>query len=104
MKPVSEIHVGKTLPAHSVPMLPAWIGRKERLGIGDSEARTFGSELAVDLVYTQEILERAPKRKRGSIEFTEESNLSQRVAAEYLADRPTLSFIGVEQRVRRGAT
>src|ERR1700761_8745527 len=53
-----EIHVGKTLPAYSVPMLPARIRQEERLRIGDSEARTLSSELAVDLVYTQEILDR----------------------------------------------
>src|SRR5262245_7599394 len=84
-------------------MLPAWIRQEKRLGIGDSEARTLSSELAVDLVYTQETLERAPKCKRGRIELTEESNLRKRVAAEYLADRPTLSFIGVEQRFGHGA-
>src|ERR1700754_427877 len=52
-----EVHVGKTLPAYSVPMLPAQIIRREkRLGIGDSEARTLSSELTVDLGYTEEIL------------------------------------------------
>ena len=44
-----EIHVGKTLPAHSVPMLPAWIRQEERIGIGDSEAGTLSREPAVDL-------------------------------------------------------
>ena len=84
-------------------MLPARIRMEKRLGIGDSEARTLSSELAVDLVYTQEAFERAPQRKRGRIELAEERNLRECVATEYLADRPTLSFIGVEQRFRRGA-
>src|SRR5215831_17689992 len=97
-----EIHVGKTLPAYSVPMFPARIRQEKRLGIGNSEARALSGELAVDLVYTEEILERAPQRKCGRIEFAEQSNLRKRVAAEYLANWPTLSFIGVKQRFGRG--
>ena len=44
-----ETNVGKTLTAHSVPMLPAWIRQEERIGIGDSEAGTLSREPAVDL-------------------------------------------------------